>query len=267
MKTRSYLLYALCVIMQSCNMVDAQIIWLTNKNLDFTDCERQVRELKPFTSISNTVPFDVIYEQSSVQSVVVEGDAEYFDRLHTDVSKGCLEITMDRGRYRNVRLRIKISTPDIESIRLAGSGDLTCLTDIKTDNDLSLRVSGSGNITTQSIKCADFSTSVAGSGDMVTGDVECADMDVRIAGSGDFKASGVKADGMEVSVAGSGDIRIGLVNVKNTLSASVAGSGDISINGQANKLKARVVGSGDIKGKIVYEEISKVKSGSGDIEW
>ena len=267
MKTRSYLVYAFCAVLQSCNMVDAQIVWLTNRNMDFTDCDKEIRAVRPFTSISNTVPFDVIYEQSDVQSVVVEGDEEYFDRLHTDVVKGTLEITMERGRYRNVRLRVKISSPEIESIRLAGSGDMTCISDIKTDGDFSLRVAGSGNITTQDISCAAFSSAVSGSGDINIGDIDGTEMEIKVAGSGDFKAAGATATELSVSVAGSGDIRIGLVDVENMLSANVAGSGDININGKAGKAKARVAGSGDIKGTVKCAEISKIKNGSGSIEW
>lgn len=267
MKTSSYLLYALCALLQSCNFANAQIVWLTSKNQDFTNCDREVREVKPFTGISDMVPFDVIYEQGSELKVVVEGDSEYFDRLHTDVVNGNLEIKMDRGRYRNVRLRVRVSSPEIESLKVAGSGDLTVRTDIRSAGDFLLRVAGSGNITTQDIRCGALSVSVSGSGDVKIGDIAGDDMEVKIAGSGDFKAIGATVNELSVSIAGSGDISIAQVDVEDLLSASVAGSGDVAINGQAGTVKARVVGSGDIRGRIKYGEISKTKSGSGEIEW
>lgn len=267
MKTKSYLVYALCAILQPFNFANAQIVWLTTRNMDFSNADREERKVEKFTSINNSVPFDIIYEQSAVQKVVVEGDREYFDRLHTDVVKGVLEINMDRGRYRNVRLRIRISSPEIESIRIAGSGDLLCTSDIKAKGDFTLRVAGSGDIEMQSIYCKAFSSSVAGSGDIRVNDIKGTDVEIKVSGSGDFKASDVVGENLSTSIAGSGDIKIGLATIEDGLSASVAGSGDISINGSARDVKARVVGSGDIHGKLSYENISKVKSGSGGIEW
>ena len=104
MKTRSFLIYALSALLYSCNLVDAQVVWLSTKNADFTNCDREERDLKPFDGISNSCPFDVFYEQSNDRYVIVEGDEEYFDRLHTDVKRGVLEISIDPARYRNVIL-------------------------------------------------------------------------------------------------------------------------------------------------------------------
>ena len=144
MKTRSYLFYALFAFMQSCCMVDAQVVWLSTKNPDFTDCDREERVVKPFEGVSNTCPFDVIVEQSDEQYVIVEGDEEYFERLHTNVRRGVLEIEIDPARYRNVRLRVKVGTPELTQICLAGSGTVICKSDIVTEGDFALISSGSG---------------------------------------------------------------------------------------------------------------------------
>lgn len=267
MKTRSYLILALLAVFQSCNMADAQIVWLSTKNMDFTGCDSEEREVKDFTAITNSCPFDVIYEQTKEPYVIVEGDESVFEKLHTVVRHGVLEVSMDPARYRNVRLRVKVGSPDIESVTMMGSGSVFIASDIVTDKDFTLRVAGSGDIVAESISCASFESSVSGSGDLMIADLNATDAKVSVAGSGDWGAKSVEADNMTLSVAGSGDIDIYKANVSYSVTANVAGSGDISVNGKARDISARVVGSGDISGRMRYDSIKKVKTGSGDIDW
>lgn len=267
MKTRSFLIYALCSLMYSCNLVDAQVVWLSTKNMDFTNCDFEERDVKPFDAVSNTCPFDVIFEQSDEQYVQVEGDEEYFDRLHTDVRRGVLEISIDPARYRNVRLRVKVGSPEISQITMAGSGSIICASDLITEGDFTMRVAGSGDIVAKQIKCTVFESSVSGSGDLSVNGIDAVDANLSVTGSGDWSAKQISAINLDMSVAGSGDISVSNVDIDDSLSATVAGSGDIRANGKATNVKAKVVGSGDISGRIKYETISKFKSGSGDIDW
>ena len=267
MKTRSYFVYALCAILQSCNFVDAQVVWLSTKNMDFKNCDREERDVKPFDAVSNSCPFDVIFEQSDEQYVIIEGDEEYFKRLHTEVSRGILEIKIDPARYRNVRLRVKVGCPEITQLVMAGSGAIICKSDIVTDGDLNVRLAGSGDIVTEGIKCSNLQSAVSGSGDLKIARIEAGDVKVSLAGSGDWGATRIKADNLTVSVSGSGDVEIVDVDIDDSLTASVAGSGDIDVNGHSRNVIAKVVGSGDISGRLSYEHISKSRAGSGDIDW
>lgn len=267
MKTRSFLIYALSALLYSCNLVDAQVVWLSTKNPDFTNCDREERRVMAFTGVTNTCPFDVYYEQSDIQYVIVEGDEEYFDRLHTDVRHGVLEISIDPARYRNIRLRVKVGSPEITQLLMSGSGSIICKSDIETDDDLSLKMMGSGDLITEKIICANLKSSLSGSGDLKLGRVEADDVDVDVAGSGDWGAVRIKADNLKINLAGSGDVDITNVDIDDHLSARVAGSGDISVSGHASNVTATVAGSGDISGRISYDNIKKVKTGSGDIDW
>lgn len=267
MKTKFYLILVICALMQSCYFADAQIVWLSTKNADFTNCDREERTVESFDAVTNTCPFDVIFEQSDEQYVIVEGDEEYFERLHTDVRRGVLEIEIDPARYRNVRLRVKVGCPDITQLAMVGSGSLICTSDIVTEGDLDLKVSGSGDLMTKDIKCSSLQSAVSGSGDLAIVHVDAADVSISLAGSGDWASTHIKADNLSVSLAGSGDVEIARVDIDDTLSASVAGSGDIDISGHARFVSAKVAGSGDISGRLSYDRISKTRSGSGDIDW
>ena len=261
------MVFAVCALFNSCVFSDAQVVWLSTKNMDFTDCDREERRVEGFDGIANTCPFDVIFEQSDERYVVVEGDKEYFDRLHTDVSKGILEVSVESGRYRNVRLRVKVGCPEISHISMSGSGSIFCKTDIEADGELTIKVSGSGDIFADNISCDILESSVSGSGVIKVSYVEADKVNVSVAGSGDWDAARIESEDLNIVVSGSGDVEITKVDIDGTLNASVKGSGDIDVSGYASNVIARVGGSGDISGRLKYDNISKSRSGSGDIDW
>ena len=213
------------LVFQSCVFADAQIIWLSSKKADFSNCDSETRQVKPFNVINNESPIDIIYVQSDIQSVIVQGDEPYFEKLHTDVSNGRLTIKMDKGNYRNVRLRIKISSPDIRSITMAGSGDLICDSDISTDDTFSI-----------SIAAAQLNVSVAGSGDIDIESVETGASSFSIAGSGDARIERLTATEAIINIAGSGDINIKRAVIDEDTDIKIAGSGDVKINGKTDKV-------------------------------
>lgn len=267
MKIGSYFVFAVCALFNSCVFSDAQVVWLSTRNMDFTDCDREERQVKEFAGIRNTCPFDVIYEQSDEQYVIVEGDEEYFGRLHTDVSKGVLEVSVESGRYRNVRLRVKVGSPDINYISMSGSGSIICKTDIEADGELTLRVSGSGDISAENIGCDILESSVSGSGEIKVSYIDADKVNVSVTGSGDWDADEIESEYLNIVVSGSGDVEIAEVDIDGSLNATVKGSGDIDVSGYASNVVASVSGSGDISGRLKYDNITKSRSGSGDIDW
>lgn len=248
-------------------MVDAQVVWLSTKNPDFTNCDSEVRNVPTFDAVSNTCPFDVIYEQADEQYVIVEGDQEYFEKLNTVVRRGKLEISVEPSRYRNVRLRVRVGSPEISELNMGGSGSIICISDIESSGDMSINVGGSGDMVVKKVVCDRFESSLSGSGDIRVERIDAGNVRVSVAGSGDWGASSINTVNLKVSVAGSGDLNVAEAQVEKDLEASVAGSGDIRVNGRTHTASARVVGSGDISGRLNYENISKIKSGSGDINW
>lgn len=266
MKAISNLLLCMSTLLVSCTM-DAQVIWLTNKNVNYSDCSVQEREAQAFCSITNSSPFDVLFEQSAEPYIIVEGDEPYLSKIHTDIKGESLNITLEPGRYRNVRLRVRAGSPDIRNLSVAGSGLLECVTDIATQEEIKLQVSGSGDVITKDISCSRLSATVAGSGDMDINRINAAELNISVKGSGDMEIASVNGSDMSLSVTGSGDIDIVRVNLDGTLQANVTGSGDITVNGHARNVDAGVIGSGDLSGRLSYDSITRHRSGSGDINW
>ncbi|RNC87146.1 MAG: DUF2807 domain-containing protein [Winogradskyella sp.] len=177
--------------------------------------------------------------------ITIKGESNLLEHIVTEVKNGNLIVKVKKGKNlkpsNNKPLIITIPYKDINSVSLAGSGD----------------VWNKGTI-----NASEFSAAVAGSGDLIL-NINTQSTNASVAGSGDLTLEG-KSKNLKVSVAGSGDIhgfKLDSVNVN----ASVAGSGDISVN-CSGELKARVAGSGDIeyRGNPTKED-TKV-SGSGSIE-
>lgn len=267
-RTITATLFFVAFLFQSCVIADAQIVWLSSSGkADYTNCESQIRDLQNFSVINNESPIDIILEQSNKQSVIVEGDEGYFSNLHTDVSNGRLTIKLDKGRYRNVRLRVKISCVDIDQINMAGSGDLLCTSDLKIADELSISLAGSGDVRTEDIKSRDLTISLAGSGDITVGNVETGSSKISIAGSGDARIDNLVALESNINIAGSGDINIRKADIEQEIDIRIAGSGDVKINGTTDKVSVSIVGSGDVSGNLKYNSISKKKLGSGNISF
>jgi len=244
------------------------IVWRVTKRVDFAGSASRVVDVEPFRGVSSHVPFQVTYEQSDVPSVTLMGDEKIFDKVIFKVTRdGILDISLARGRYVNVRLKVRVCGPDVRVLEQHGSGDLDCLTDIVTDEDLSLAVNGSGEVNVLGVQCNTLSASVSGSGDIETGSVQCVDAVARVSGSGSFDADAVRCTEMSLSVSGSGDAGVDHAEVTGALRATVSGSGDVEVDGRAGKAYASVSGSGSIEGDLHYTSIEKKRSGSGQIRW
>lgn len=205
------------------------------------------RHLSGFHAVDISGSFDVFIVQGTTESVRVEAPANIIHHIATEVKGGTLNIyNKDHFSWGNLfsgghrKIVIYVSVKNINSIALTGSGDVYFKEGISADN---LRLA------------------VTGSGDM-SGKLNAKTLETSITGSGDVKVSG-HADNSKVSVTGSGNYSGRDVSTINTI-VRIGGSGDASVNASGS-LQANVTGSGDIRYIGNPKNISKSKSGSGDI--
>jgi hypothetical protein len=189
----------------------------------------------------------VEYVQGPTVSVKVEGTPEVLEHLETVIERESLVIGERRssgswwGGWNNKSpVRVVVTAPSIETMAVAGSGDL-CSAKIDVER-IKLSVAGSGDITLQQLLAKSLTASVAGSGDIrVAGKAQSAKMSV--AGSGDIDSTKLEAAEMTISVAGSGDARVW---VTGALAISVAGTGAVSYYGSPS-VSSRTAGTGTVK--------------------
>ena len=188
--------------------------------------------------------FDYILVAGTEGKITLEGEENLLEYVITEVKGDNLIIKVkDKANIRtsmNKTIKITIPFKDINSVSLAGSGDLWNEDKINATNfDVSL--AGSGDVTLD-ISANSISSSLSGSGDLnLKGNTE--NLEVNVSGSGDFDGSKLESNYTDVSLAGSGDAEV--VSHKS-IKARVAGSGDIQYRGNPEKEDTKVAGSGSI---------------------
>lgn len=240
--------------------------WLGGKEVKASKnyVTKQIK-VSDFNQIAVSGSLDVSYtQQSGKPKVEIYTSDNIVDLLDIYVKNGKLNL----GFKKNVKvsynkLEIRVTSEDLNTVNVAGSGDFKFTNGLKTDQ-LKMNVAGSGDITASNIQCSQvFTANVAGSGDIECKQLKAADMDISVAGSGDLKIENALVTSANASVAGSGTVKIS--GSADKANYSVAGSGDLYANDfKVQNISASVAGSGDIKCHAV-EHLKARVSGSGTI--
>jgi hypothetical protein len=180
------------------------------------------RKVTGFTGIALSLPAHVNLVQTTVEGLTVTADDNVVPGIETVVESGVLHLRFRKGTTYTAKspIRINVSAKAIDSIAVAGAGDVNA----------------------PGVHAGRLVVTISGSGDVrLGGRVEA--LDVRISGSGDVDAQRLDAQDATIALAGSGDV---VVSARKALKANVAGSGDIGYYGDPAVRKA-VVGSGSVR--------------------
>ena len=178
------------------------------------------RELNNFTSIILLGSIDVNIKTSESNNCVVVADDNLIPYIKTEVVNNKLNISLNESYSSEEKLVVNINTPNYDEVSLSGSGNINIF-DFKKNN-LSLNISGSGNIT--------------GNGEVET-------LVVKINGSGNLMSKEIKSKSATITINGSGD---GEVFASDSISAKINGSGNIKYFGNPENVDSIINGSGDI---------------------
>lgn len=222
--------------------------------------ERETRQVPAFTSIINTGSVDVVVKQGATQSVVVEADAGVANRIRTEVSGKVLTIS-NQGTFRNIRImKVWITVPLLEEVKMAGSGDLTTDGVLKCQR-FTFRINGSGDARLH-LEATDVEGKTSGSGDIDLAGVSGL-LDLELTGSGDVEGRDLRLSHLKLRVNGSGDVTLDGLSEKLTLGHY--SSGDINLSGlKAQEADIEQKGSGDCR-IFVTNSLNLTNSGSGDV--
>jgi len=181
------------------------------------------RTVSDFSAVSLSGSGRMIVEQTGTESLTVTTDDNLLPYIRTEVHGSTLELgTKDPMTNLNPTEDIvfRLTVKKLDDLRISGSGQA----DVKglTENQLQVRISGSGDMTGQ-------------------GAVD--DLDLRISGSGSYSGTNLKSRHATVGVSGSGSV---VVNASDTLNASVSGSGSVEYVGDP-QVTRNVSGSGSVQ--------------------
>jgi hypothetical protein len=172
---------------------------------------------------------------------VVEAGKDVQDIIITELRGNALVIKTKDGHWRNLGdVNIHVTVPAIRKLSLSGSGEMICQTSIRTP-EMTVEISGSGNVTIDKLESARISATITGSGNIrLGGNNDQADLEAVITGSGSFKAEELSVAHASVTITGSGSAR---VYVLKELETNITGSGSVQYKGNP-LVNARSTGSG-----------------------
>ncbi len=113
----------------------------------------ETRKLSSFSKLEVSGSFDVNMETGNEESVKIIAEGVGLEKIITEVKGNTLDIYLERGEYRNIKVKIYLTCKSIDAIDKSGSGNLTCNSDLSADN-FDLDFSGSGNVTGKKNKSA-----------------------------------------------------------------------------------------------------------------
>ena len=195
-----------------------------------------------FSGIELSINANVILQQDSIQSLVVEAPENIQERLSFIVSGGILNIGYKEncGAVSGGEIKVYATAAQIQSLNISGSGKVTSSNVLKTPS-LNLRISGSGEINITS-ETQSTLANISGSGKMnLFGTTNFEDL--KISGSGDFHAYGLNSINSTIKISGSGNAE---VSVSNNLNVEISGSGDVFYKGNPI-VNSSISGSGKLK--------------------
>jgi len=174
----------------------------------------------PFTEIKSSIFADILVTQGAQEDILLEGQQNILDQINTEVVNGELQLELDRCINIAQTVRVHITIPDIESLELAGVGDVVAQNDFDL-TDLYIGLTGVGNFRIQGTSTF---------------------LDIDLIGVGDVDAFDLISDICQVRVSGVGDVE---VTVNDELEVTISGVGDVYYKGNPT-INSNISGTGAV---------------------
>lgn len=181
---------------------------------------KQSREVAQFKAISVSGLFEVEFTAQKEYSVEVEADDNLLPIIRTEVKGGVLRISSRDGISKYSRLLVRVSAPDIESIRASGLANVK-IADLK-NSEFSVRSSGASKIS-------------------VTG--ATTELEVDSSGASSVDAVALAAANADIDASGAAKIQ---VNVAEKLKVDASGGSRIYYVGNPADIKKRTSGGSSV---------------------
>ena len=210
-------------------------------------------ELSSFESIVLKGSLDLyIIQTEGVHQAVLHADDNLIDYYTFEVVGNTLEISTKSGvsivpKEKAVAI---ISVEQLSKVKVTGSGDIVIPGALSASRDVTLSISGSGDIEANDIACGDFVSKISGSGDISLGTLSSKDAYFEINGSGDVVIETLSANSVGMKISGSGDITAGCEDA-GAIDITINGSGDVNLHGSASSLTHKVNGSGKVNARAL----------------
>lgn len=203
-------------------------------------------KITDFNSIDAATVGDIYYTQATdgKSTLQIYGPDNFVNLIHVTVKDNSLILAMDKQKkVKNAKkLKITISSPDLNRIQFKGVGDIHIDHKFMTDK-LDIESKGVGNIRIEDLECQNLTVSSMGVGNVhLKGTAVNADFISD--GVGNVDAVDLESENVYASSNGVGNISC---NATQSLNASVKGVGSIHYKGKPAKKTFIKKGVGSIK--------------------
>ena len=200
--------------------------------------------LDNFSGIRSAGTDNVIISKAAIQEVTVTGNQNIISKLKRGVSNGVWKAELQDGCYKNSQLEINVKVPEMNYVKLSGSGSIT-VNDFTSQENMEVVLEGSGFINLYANQGAErLDVKIEGSGNITGyGSFDNLDiLDLEIYGSGNFDAFPIVSNTCDIYVEGSGNCN---VSVEDYMDVTIEGSSVISYKGYPS-ISSHIDGSGSL---------------------
>ncbi len=178
------------------------------------------RDLAPFKAIDVQGALDIQATCQKPESFEIEGDDNILPLIQSEVRDGVLYLRALKSYRSSKGLSIRITVPNLESIKTTGAGEFR-VQDLKNEK-FDLRSTGAPTITASG---------------------ESKSVEIHATGAGVIDIHRLHAEKANVSSSGAAKIE---VYASEQLDASVSGAGDVSYSGDPKVVNKNVMGAGSV---------------------
>lgn len=204
------------------------------------DLQTEVRDAGGFTDVELRGSFRVEIIPDDQPGIEVQAESNVIPYVETWSDGNTLVVQFRRGYNirENYPVEVRVYTPELEGIRLSGSGRI--FAGHFNSSDVSVNLSGSGNIEC-SFNAAVLDAAISGSGNLYIGGM-AGRGELSISGSGKLDGGSLLMETCKARISGSGNM---WVEVESSLEGWISGSGSIYYTGDPVVI-SHISGSGKV---------------------
>jgi hypothetical protein len=216
--------------------------WFSSKVKGNGNIITEKRTTSNYNGIRSSGSFHVLLVNGKEGEITLKGEENILPLIETIIENNTLKIRFQKNTNVRTTKKVIITVPvtDIETITLAGSGNIESKNVLKGENIIT-KLSGSGSINLVA-NTEEINAEITGSGN-INLEGTAVHFNTKITGSGDVKAYELQAEEVQIKITGSGSVK---ANVSKRIAAKITGSGNVYYQGNPKYVNSKTTGSGSI---------------------
>ncbi len=208
------------------------------------DVKTEVREVNQINRVSLSSIGDLTIVYADQEKLEISAEENLLSYITSKVQNGKLTLgTEDNINLipsESIQYTLYVTEP-IQELSVSGLGSIRAPE--LTVNNLSLNVSGAGDVKVESVFADQLEVRISGLGSVFVNSGKVDGQNIGISGSGTFKAGDLMSQKAEIRISGLGNAEVW---AEDELTANISGSGDISYYGSPS-IRQDISGLGSLR--------------------